>query len=170
MPVAAVVLAIALAAGGWIVGRAYHDVPPPETAAPAGVRTVMFTPLTDGDREVGQAYVYLGRPSWFYLSLDTDSDAANGTIRCELVRRDGSTLRLGTFSLAKGYGAWGAPAAIDRKTLASIRVVNDSGHTLATAQISSPQQPSGRDKPAAPSPPDTRLTHPRSDHREHQGR
>ncbi|HSZ30318.1 MAG TPA: zf-HC2 domain-containing protein [Pseudonocardiaceae bacterium] len=135
VPAAAVVLVIAFAAGGWTLGRAYHDVPSPETDAQAGVRTVMFTPLSAGDRQVGQAYVYPGRPSWIYLSLDTDNDAASGTVRCELVHRDGSTVPLGTFTLAKGYGAWGVPAAIDRQTLAAIRLINDSGYTLATAQF-----------------------------------
>lgn len=140
MPAAAVLLAFALGAGGWILGRSNHDAPP-HTDAQAGVRIVMFAPLTTGDHQIGQAYVYPGQHSWIYLSLDTDNDTTNGTVRCELVRREGSTVPVGTFPLAKGYRAWGAPAAIDLGTLATARVINSNGHTLATAQFASPGHP-----------------------------
>ncbi len=145
MPAAAVLLALALGVGGWILGRSNPDVPPPQsdaqTDAKPGVRTVMFAPLTTGDRQVGQAYVYPGQPSWIYLSLDTDNDTINGAVRCELVRRDGSTVPIGTFPLAKGYGAWGAPAVIDPATIATARLINSTGHTLATAQFAPPDGP-----------------------------
>ena len=145
VPAAAVLLALGLGAGGWILGRSNHDVPPPQTdaqtSAQAGVRTVMFAPLTTGTRQIGQAYVYPGQPSWIYVSLDTDNDTINGTVRCELVRRDGSTVPVGTFPLAKGYAAWGAPAAIDFDTLATARLINSTGQTLAIAQFASPDHP-----------------------------
>jgi hypothetical protein len=184
MPAAAVTLAVAFAAGGWILGRSYRDVPPPETDAQTSVRTVMFTPLTAGDHPVGQAYVYPGRPSWIFLSLDTDSDTTSDTIRCEMVHRDGSTMPLGTFTLTKGYGAWVVPTALDRNTLATIRLINDNGHTLATAQFTSPvpapdehtsstppsppQQPPGRGEPRQPSPTGTGPTAPHPGHQQRQ--
>ncbi|MGB7797565.1 MAG: hypothetical protein WBL53_15110 [Pseudonocardiaceae bacterium] len=139
VPAAALLLALALGAGGWIMGRSNADVPPPQTNAQtdaqAGVRTVMFAPLITGDRQIGQAYVYPGQPSWIYVSLDTDNDSTNGTVRCELVRRDGSTAPVGTFPIAKGYTAWGAPAAINRNTLAAARLITSNGRTLATAHF-----------------------------------
>ncbi|MGH3548482.1 MAG: hypothetical protein ACRDQU_10310 [Pseudonocardiaceae bacterium] len=135
VPAAAVLLAIALVAGGWTLGRATLQTAPFEASAPA--QTVLFAPLTTGGREVGQAFVYPGQPSWIYLSLDTDSETASGTVRCELIRRDGSTVPVGKFTLAKGYGAWGGPAAVDRDSLATARVIDGSGATLATAHFAS---------------------------------
>jgi len=133
LPAAAVLLAIALVAGGWTLGRATLGAP---LDAGASARTILFAPLTTGGHGVGQAYVYPGRPSWIYLSLDTDSDAAGGAVRCELIRRDGSTVQVGRFTLAHGYGAWGGPADVDRGTLAAARVIDGSGATIATARFS----------------------------------
>ncbi|HJT03476.1 MAG TPA: hypothetical protein VJ757_07590 [Pseudonocardiaceae bacterium] len=140
LPAAAVLLALALAGGGWIVGRAYHyhDAPPPETDARSDERTVMYAPLTTGDRQIGHAYVYPGHPSWIYLSLETDTDPTSGTVRAELVRRDGSTVPVGTVPLTHGQGGWGVPAAIDRDTLATARLINSAGHAVATARFTSP--------------------------------
>ncbi|MBV8993011.1 MAG: hypothetical protein JO287_04755 [Pseudonocardiales bacterium] len=133
VPAAVVLLAIALAGGGWIAGRAYHKVPPTESDAQAGLRTVMFAPLTTGGRQVGQAYVYPGQASWIYLSLD-DNDIG-GTIRCELVRRDGSTTPVGTFTVTSDHRAWATPVAVDRDTLSTARLISSSGLTVATAQF-----------------------------------
>lgn len=138
MAAAAVVLSVALAAAGWMVGRATHEMPPPATDAQVGVRTVMFTPLTAEGRQVGQAYVYPGHPSWMYVLVDTDNAAASSTVDCELIHRDGSRVRLGTFSVTQGYSGWGVPAPIDPPTLAAIRLVSSDGHTLATAHFTAP--------------------------------
>lgn len=83
-----------------------------------------------------------------YLSLDADSHAVSGTVRCELVRQDGSTVPIGTFHLAKGYGAWGTPVAVDRDSLVMARVIDDSGTTLATAHLPA-ESPSHRAAGAA---------------------
>jgi len=141
VPAAAVLLATALAGGGgWIVGRSYHEVPPPESDSQAGVRTVMFAPLTTGDRQIGHAYVYPGHASWIYLSLDGAVGAAGGgPVRCELIHRDGSTTPAGTFTLTPERRSWATPVAVDRGTLATARLINDSGHTLATAHFDSPR-------------------------------
>lgn len=146
-PAAAALLAIALVAGGWYLGRTYHDVPASETDARAGVRTVMFAPLmATSDREIGYAYAYPGQPSWIYMSVD--GDTTSGLVRCELQRRDGSTAPIGTFPLANGQGWWGGPAAIDHDTLASARLITSDGRTLATAHfVSSPRAHVERGRP-----------------------
>jgi hypothetical protein len=133
VPAAAVLLAITLAGGGWIVGRSYHGVPPPESDSQAGLRTIMFAPLTAGGRQVGHAYVYPGQASWIYLSLDDNN--IGGIIRCELVRRDGSTTPVGTFTLTSDHRAWATPVAVDRDTLATARLFSSSGLTVATAHF-----------------------------------
>ena len=134
---AAAGLAIVLVIGGWMLGRASHDLPQPETDPQAGVRAVMFAPLTTENRQIGEAYVYPGQPSWVYLALDidNDTDVPSSTVRCELVHRDGSTVAVGTVPIAKGYRGWGGPAAVDRETLATARLINSDGHTVATAHF-----------------------------------
>jgi hypothetical protein len=139
LPAAAVMIALALVGGGWTLGRASLGIGPLTTGAAA--RTILFAPLRSGldgsgGEEIGQAYLYPDRPSWIYLSLDADNDAITGTVRCELVRRDGSTVPIGTFTLAKGYGAWGAPITTDRDSLATARVIDSTGATVATARFS----------------------------------
>lgn len=133
VPAAAVLIALALAGGGWTLGRTTLGIGPLETSSAA--RTVLFAPLTSGDEELGQVYLYPGRPSWIYLSLDADNHAISGAVRCELVRQDGSTVPLGTFHLAEGYGAWGTPVTLDRKSLAMARVIDSAGTTVATANF-----------------------------------
>ncbi|MGH3846353.1 MAG: zf-HC2 domain-containing protein [Pseudonocardiaceae bacterium] len=135
LPAAAVIIAIALVGAGWTLGRATVGVAPLEVGATP--RTVLFAPLTSAGKEVGQAFLYPGQPAWIYMSLDTDTDTASGTVRCELVRRDGSTVQIGTFHLAKGYAAWGGPADIDRDSLATARVIDSAGAVLATARFAS---------------------------------
>jgi hypothetical protein len=160
LPVAAGMAAVALATSGWIVGRATHNLTPtpasPQTQngnnGQAGERTVLYAPLTTAEHEtvehqVGQAYLYPGHPSWIYLSLDAPNTTIGGTINCEMVRRDGSTVPVGSFSLINGHGAWGGPAPIDRDTLASAKLINRNGHTFARAHFGGPQTASGQHSP-----------------------
>jgi hypothetical protein len=154
IPAAAALLAIALATGGWILGHSNSPTAPVEVDTQAGERTVMYAPLTTAQHQVGHAYVYPGTPSWIYLAIDGDTasnggsasngrSASNGetagnTVHCEVVRRDGSAVRVGTFPLTHGRGAWGGPAPVDRDTLATARLTDGHGDTLATAHFGPP--------------------------------
>jgi hypothetical protein len=109
----------------------------------------MFIPLTSGARQVGQAYLYPGIPSWLYLSLNTDSNAASGAIRCELIRRDGFTAPLGIFFLTKGSAAWATPIPGDPNTLAAIKLVDSNGSIIATAQFTKPVSSADRQSSSA---------------------
>jgi hypothetical protein len=138
VPAAAVVCASALLVGAWALGRHSSPVGLPE--AGRATRAVLFAPLTAGGQEVGQVFLYPGRPSWIYLSLDFDrtaegGEATSGTVRCELVRQDGSTVPVGEFRLAKGYGGWGAPVPVDRGPPSAARVIGSTGAILATAHF-----------------------------------
>ncbi|MBV8996598.1 MAG: hypothetical protein JO287_23490 [Pseudonocardiales bacterium] len=133
---AAGLVTIALAAGGWILGYLDGNGAPADVDAQADERTVMYAPLTTAQHQIGNAYVYPGTPSWIYLSLD--GGTASNTVNCDVVRRDGSAVRVGTFPLAHGHGAWGGPAPVDRKTLATARLTDGRGDTLATARFGSP--------------------------------
>ncbi|MBV8996590.1 MAG: hypothetical protein JO287_23450 [Pseudonocardiales bacterium] len=160
LPVAAGLAAIALATSGWIVGRATPNLTPtgarPQTQTgndgQSDERTILYAPLTTAEHDtakhqVGQAYLYPGHPSWIYLSLDAPNTTTSGTISCEVVRQDGSTVPVGSFSLINGHGTWGGPAPIDRGTLASAKLINPNGHTLAKAHFGAPRNASGQHSP-----------------------
>jgi hypothetical protein len=158
IPAAAGWVALALATGGWIVGRATHDLTPTpietqaENNAQAGERTVLYAPLTAGgpetaEHQIGQAYLYPGSPPWIYLSLDTNSTITSDTVRCEVIRRDGSTVQVGTLPLTHGHAAWGGPAPVDRDTPATARLINRNGRTLAKAHFTPPPNKSRQPPP-----------------------
>lgn len=130
------VLGGVLGGGGWALGRSTRAPQPPAAASTA--QTLLAAPLTSDGRQVGQAYVFPGYPSWIYVSLDLDGTAARGAtgiVRCELVHRNGATVPIGTFALAHGYGSWGGPAAIERDSLALARVIDERGAIVATAHF-----------------------------------
>ena len=135
IPAAAGLVAVALA-GGWILGYSNDNGEPADVDAQAGERTVMYAPLTTAEHQIGNAYVYPGTPSWIYLSLD--GGTASNTVHCDVVRQDGSAVRVGTFPLNHGHGAWGGPAPVDGTTLATARLTDGRGTTLATAHFGSP--------------------------------
>lgn len=151
LPVAAALAAVALAAGGWVVGWATHSSTPTQASsdAQAGERTVLYAPLTTAEhdtveRQVGRVYLHPGHPSWIYLSVDTPNTTAGGAVSCEVVRRDGSTVPVGSFSLTNGHGSWGGPAPVDRDSLATARLINQNGHTLAKANFAGPRNTSNQ--------------------------
>jgi hypothetical protein len=158
IPVGAIMLTLALVAGGWIIGQVNQESTPAQTKGEtdndtqAGERTVLYAPLTtaaqqNAKRQIGHAYVYPGNPSWIYLSLDTDIPTASETIHCEVVRGDGSIVPVGTFALTHGHGTWGGPAPVDRDTLTTAKLISGNGHTLATARFQSSSKKS--DRPAS---------------------
>ncbi|HKS50305.1 MAG TPA: hypothetical protein VJS67_00365 [Pseudonocardiaceae bacterium] len=159
-PVATGLAAIALATSGWTLGRMTHNLPPPEASpqtqtgndGQAGERAVLYAPLTTAQQDtaahqVGQAYLYPGHPSWIYLSLDAADTTTSGTVSCELMRRDGSAVPLGSFALINGHGTWGGPAPVDRDTFAGAKLINSNGHTLANARFGGPRNASGQHSP-----------------------
>ena len=159
LPATAVLLVLALAIGGWIIGRATHAPTPIHTNtqaindAQAGERTVLYAPLTtaehhSAEQQIGQAYLYPDNPSWIYLSLDTHSTTANDTIKCEIIRADGSTVPIGTFPVTHGRGTWAGPAPANRDTPATAKLINSAGHTLAKAHFIPPSK-----KATQPTPP-----------------
>ena len=146
MPAAAGLVVLALAIGGWIVGRATHNLTPTaidthaENNVQAGERTVLYAPLTTegpepAEHQIGQAYLYPGSAPWIYLSLDTNSTITSDPVRFEVIRRDGSTVQVGTFALTHGRATWGGPAPVGRDTPVIARLINRNGHTLAKAHF-----------------------------------
>jgi hypothetical protein len=166
MPVA-IVIVTALIATGWILDRVHRDLTSAQVKGSTGndtnadERIVLYAPLTTveqptGEHQIGHAYAYPGSPSWIYLSLDANTSPVSETIHCEVVRRDGSTVPVGTFPLNHGHGTWGGPAPVDRDTPTTAKLIKENGHTLATARFTSLSKKS--DQP-------TQRSH--AEHREH---
>lgn len=129
---AAVGATVALVVGGRAVTQSL--TPTTDAAAPSVApreRTVLFAPLVAGGREVGQAYAYVGRPSWLYLYLDDVS--VEGPLTCAVLRRDGTTVLAASVPLLDGDAFWGGPVTTDRATLGGVRVTDATGAVLATA-------------------------------------
>ncbi len=82
--------------------------------------------------EVGEVYLYPGKPDWIVMSVHDASDASRVT--CEIEGRDGTMTNLGTFRLVKGKGTWGAeyPAGMNAAT---VYLVGDSGNIMASAEF-----------------------------------
>ncbi|MER5358975.1 hypothetical protein [Streptomyces sp. NPDC002785] len=63
-----------------------------------------------------------------------DADGHWGTVRCQLQRADGSTVKVGSFALNhKGYGSWGAPYPAGTSPVTGLRLLNSDGSVLASA-------------------------------------
>ncbi|WP_406482193.1 hypothetical protein [Streptomyces sp. NBC_01615] len=101
------VLALAVGFGGWAVGTAIEDV----TAGPShsAVANMLWGRLTSTEavgKPVGEIFAHAGSPGWISISVDL-SDAGtpySGRVSRLLERSDGTTVRVGTFILYKGYG------------------------------------------------------------------
>ncbi|MEU5210328.1 hypothetical protein [Streptomyces sp. NPDC020742] len=137
---AAATLALAFGFGGWAVGTVVTN----EAAAPsrpveagAGMLHAQLAGVGRDRSPVGEIYVHPGPPAWVYMSVDlADAGATHdGKTSCVLVRKDGSTVRIGAFTLHGGYGYWGAPASVDPATLSGARLTTPDGTVLATAHF-----------------------------------
>ncbi|MFF4954292.1 hypothetical protein ACWC2K_20610 [Streptomyces chattanoogensis] len=137
---AAATLALAFGFGGWAVGTILSN----EAAAPsrpveagAGMLHAQLAAVGHERGPVGEIYVHPGPPAWVYMSVDL-ADAGipyGGKASCVLVRKDGTSVRIGTFTLHGGYGYWGAPSSVDPSKLSGVRLTAADGTVLATARF-----------------------------------
>ncbi|MFE0650971.1 anti-sigma factor family protein [Streptomyces sp. NPDC059534] len=139
---AGVATALAFGFGGWAVGTVVEGAPRMVSPAPSHIlEAALVSPDRAGsDREVGRIYAHpadaTGGNGWVYMSVDLgDGRAADGPVRCLLVRADGSVVSLGSFPVTAGYGYWGAPTSVDPGTLSGARLVAADGTVLATARF-----------------------------------
>lgn len=129
---AAVILMLVVGATGWSIGQRSAGVSPrPEEGTRPLATPLRSASFLANGHIVGTVFAYQGRPWWVYVAVDTDR--ADATISCQLVRRDGTVVSLGTFALTHGYGYWGVPSQVDPTDVRSARLVTTDGHLLATA-------------------------------------
>lgn len=122
--VAAAVLAVALVAAGWLLGRAgapAGEAPGAAATAVAGGELAAAELTADG-RRVGWAYAHPGPGSFVYVAL-YPRGLPPGPVSCSLHRPDGSALELGTFTVSPDYAAWGVPAPLESAELRGSEMV-----------------------------------------------
>jgi hypothetical protein len=120
---AAAVIAVAATIGVG-AGRASHP------AAPVVASAILY----EGSQPVGHVDVRAGNPPW--ISMTMHSVGADGKVTCELVGKDGSVTNVGTFWFEYGRGSWSTPDPALGTGLAGVRLVDDHGGVVASAQFS----------------------------------
>lgn len=124
---AAVFVAAAAFAGGWVAGAATPATP---EAAPQVRPAVLAVALTAGDRPVGQLFVEPSEPSWIYLYVDAPHGAAH--LKCEFLRRDGSPAATAMLTVRSGDAHWGGP---NPEGTTDVRLTDDTGGFVGGARL-----------------------------------
>ena len=167
IPVAIAILSmVMLMAGGLIFSVVPRPVGPtgPDASGQVVQHTadMMSAPLILGRQQIGTAYLFTHRPVWVVVSIaradDPSTATLNDQVRCDLVRKDGTTILLGTFALNDGHADWAAGAAVDPATLADARLTVQVGRVMsyasfarpATASGTTPSRPAALAQPATP--------------------
>lgn len=158
---AAAAIALGSGFGGWAIGTAVEQPSAPaarSSGATGSEHGLLEASLLGPDhRPVGRIFAYPGAPGWVYMSVDLGRDGSGygsrdgdgaagagapkgypgaGRVSCRLERTDGTTVRIGDFSLdAGGRGHWGAPAPVDPDKVSGARLLAADGSVLATAHF-----------------------------------
>jgi hypothetical protein len=117
---------IAAGLGGWRIGA---GTAPAASTASGPLTSASLLSATH--QNVGDIFVYWGKTRWVYMSVDLES--GNGTVKCQVVGKDGQVTTIGSFQLADGYGSWGSPDPGNTGPLSGARLVSANGTVLATA-------------------------------------
>ncbi|MFF0000174.1 hypothetical protein [Streptomyces avermitilis] len=141
--VASAAAAFALAFGftGWAVGTAIENVTASSSPAVKTQTPLMEGELTSGlGQSAGDVYAHPGdpgKPGWIYMTVDLAAVGTpySGKVVCLLERTDGTTIRVGTFTLSNGRGDWGAAAPVDPAALSGARLTTSDGTVLATGHF-----------------------------------
>ncbi|MFG2498858.1 hypothetical protein ACGFSB_11705 [Streptomyces sp. NPDC048441] len=138
---AAAAVALGFGFGGWAVGTAVEGAPAPpsRSSEPAGSEHGLLEASLQAPghhRPVGRIFAYTGSPGWVYMSVDL---GRGGPVSCRLDRTDGTSVRIGEFSLDAGRGYWGAPMHVDPDTVSGARLLAADGSVLATAHFDARQ-------------------------------
>jgi hypothetical protein len=137
--VAALVLAVGF--GGWAAGTAIENVVAGASRT-TGDEADMHGDLTSAaapGQSAGEVYAHTGSPGWIYMTVDLTGThtSYSGMVSCLLERRDGGTVRTGTFTLRQGRGFWGGPTPVDPASASGARLTSPDGAVLATVHFAS---------------------------------
>jgi hypothetical protein len=118
--VAAVVLLVGSLSLGWFHGGTSRH----------GTGALLTADFVQNGRSVGEVDAY-GSPAWVDMTVTGLRGADKVT--CQLVEKDGRITTVGSFDLVDGSGRWGAPDPGGFAGVAAARLVDRSGHVIATA-------------------------------------
>ncbi len=139
LAVAAVAAVVVAAVGiGVNVGGPSHTsgfrVSSPGAVAALGGTQLTAAALTHAGRHTGQVFLYRGRPSWLFMTVDVDGPPQQLT--CQLQTTGGATTTLGAFTVSDGYRSWGSTLNnIDPGDIHAVRLLDAGGHTVADATV-----------------------------------
>ncbi len=125
---AALIAAVALGGGhpGFVVRH-------PAAIPALGGRDLTATGLRHNGRQVGQAFVYAGHPSWVFMTVEGDGPPHQVT--CQVETANGRTHVLGSFTVADGYRSWGATIDLNPDKFREIQLVDKDAHVVASAAL-----------------------------------
>ena len=133
--VAAVAAAVAVTAGGMLLGfREDRQLADQYRAALAEANGTYFGArqlLDPARRPGGVLFVYRGAPSWILVTVDPRYRGA--VDEAELVDRAGRRIPLLAFALTDG--AWGGAIPVDLQDVAAVHLAGDDGRSVLVAQI-----------------------------------
>jgi len=124
---AAAVVAVLFGIGGWEIGR--HTAP-----AHPSVSQVKTASLVTGGQVVGEVIALDNGYPW--ISMAVESALGDTTVRCEVIETGHGALLVGSFALDDGNGYWSAPVPPGGAPIIGARLVDASGHIVATATFS----------------------------------
>jgi hypothetical protein len=130
---AAAVVALGIGLG---VGHSLSSSGHPSVAVgkPTSGATVTTAALRENGRSVGRVSTSSGATPWMFMTLDDAS--VQGKVTCQVVTADGVTHTVGTFTVKRGYGAWGAPLPVAPRDVQRAEVLSSTGTVIATASLS----------------------------------
>ena len=105
---------------------------PPFALHEPGVRTARFVPAP-GEHVEGQVFTDADNPSWVFMTLH-DNGSEEGYV-CQLDLADGRSVKVGSFQLHHGRGSWGREVEVNISEIRTVRLVDPSGQTAATASL-----------------------------------
>jgi len=123
---AAVLLALSLAAAGWLgwLGR---------SAQHRDGDDLVKVPLSASGPVAGEVFAYRDSRSWLYVEL---SGLPNyRSVSCQVRFADGQVFTVGTFPVTEGAGQWGGPAPVYGTDPAEVRILAPDGTVVGTARF-----------------------------------
>jgi hypothetical protein len=112
---------------GWALAGG-SDLAPSVQAA--GGRQLAVAILNAQGAKVGQAFLYSGRPSWIFMSVDPDHMPS--WVSCELRTTGGKVVEVGAFTVSGPYRSWGSTVNVSPGQVRAVLLVDAAHHTVAT--------------------------------------
>jgi len=132
----AIAAAAAVVAGAFVTGRATTPSRPSNglvggSTAVSGGEGLRVAELTSADRSLGEVYAYSSGYPWVLMTIAGLPPGSE--ITCTVTTVSGRTIKLGSFWLSTGSGAWASQLPVSVGRLRSAAVVAAGGAVLARA-------------------------------------